>query len=74
MKIYTDYKNLKCESFNTYIVLKWRTIIEEYGTYIEYTKEEKNIVADALPIFPSNGNQENTQESTYKKEIASEIN
>ena len=30
-------------------------------------------MADALSIFPMNGNQETTQESTYEKEIVSEI-
>ena len=39
---------------------------------IEYLQGSKNITADALSIFPINGNQENTHESTYKK--VSEIN
>ena len=34
--------------FNTNIVLIWRLILEEYGKYIEYIKDEKNIVKDRL--------------------------
>ena len=34
----------------------------------------KYIVADALLRLPLNGNQETTQNSTYQKEIMSEIN
>ena len=32
------------------------------------------MVADAISIFTLNGNQETEQNSTYKKEIVSEIN
>ena len=55
--IYTDHKNLACKNFNTDIVLRWRLILEYYGPEIEYTKDEKNIVADTLSILPLNGNQ-----------------
>ena len=34
----------------------------------------ENIVADALSLFPLNGNQETTYKSTYQQEIVSEIN
>ena len=51
--------------FNTNRLLRWRLIIEEYGTYIEYIKSEKNMVSDALSIFAINRNQETTQKSTY---------
>ena len=52
-------------------MLRWRLIIEEYGPDIEYTQGDKNIVADALSRLPLNGNQETTQDPTYKKEILS---
>ena len=42
--------------FNIDRVLIWRLILEEFGTYIEYIKGEKNIVADALSRIPLNGN------------------
>ena len=35
------------------------------------SKAIKNIIVDVLSIFPVNGNQETTQESTYNKEIVS---
>ena len=47
-------------------MLRWRLILEDYGPDIEYIKGEKNIVSDALSIFPLNGNQENTHKSSYK--------
>ena len=31
LRIYTDNNNLTCTNFNTYIVLRWRLILEEYG-------------------------------------------
>ena len=55
-------------------MLIWRLILEEYGPDIEYIQGDKNIVAYALPRFPINWNQNNIQESKYKKEIVSETN
>ena len=48
LKIYTDHKNLTCKNFNTYRVLLWRIILEEYSPEIAYIPGGKNIVADAL--------------------------
>ena len=42
-------------------------ILEDYGPDKENIKGGNNILADALSIFPINGNQDTTQESTYKK-------
>ena len=39
--IYSDHKNLTCNIFSTDILLKWRIIIKEYGTDIEYIRGEK---------------------------------
>ena len=43
-------------------VLRWRLILEEYGTDIEYIQGSKNIVANVLSIFPINGNQWTTDQ------------
>ena len=67
LRIYTDNKKLTCKNFNTYRVLKWRLILEDYGPDIEYIKGEKNIVSDNLSIFLLNGSQETTQKTTYQK-------
>ena len=60
--------------FNTDRVLRWRLILEEYGTDIEYIKGENNMVAYGLSRIPLNGNQETTQKSTYQQGNISEIN
>ena len=48
LRVYTDIKNLTCKNFNTNRVLIWILTLKEYGTYIEYIKGKKNIVAEAL--------------------------
>ena len=40
---------------------------------IEYIPGKKNIVADVLSQLTNNGNQENTQESTYTTENMPEL-
>ena len=65
--MYTDHKKLTCNVLNTNRVLIWIPILEEYGTYIEFTKGENKIVAYALSRIPLNGNQETTQKSTYQQ-------
>ena len=72
--IYSDHKNLMCKKINTNIVLRWRLILEEYGSYIEYIKGENNIVAYGLSRITLNRNEETTQKSTHQQEIVSEIN
>ena len=42
--IYTDHKKRTYNNFNTYRVLIWRLILEEYAPEIEYIKGDKNIV------------------------------
>ena len=32
--IYTEYNNLTCKHLKTDRLLRWRIILEEYGTYI----------------------------------------
>ena len=71
LRIHTDHKKLICDFFDIDRVLRWRLIIEEYGTYIEYIKGEKNIVTDGLSRIHLNGNQETTHKSSYQQEIVS---
>ena len=65
--MYTDHRNLTCNVLNTNRVLRWIPILEEYGTYIEFTKGENKIVAYTLSRIPLNGNQETIQNSTYQQ-------
>ena len=51
LRVYTNHKNITCKNFNTNRVLILILILKEYGTYIEYIKGEKNIVAEALSRF-----------------------
>ena len=48
-------------------VLRWRLILEGYGTDIKYIQGNNNILADELSRFTINGNQYTKPESTYKK-------
>ena len=70
LRIYTDHKNISCKKFSNDRVLRWRLILEEYGLDIEYIKGEKSIVTDRLSMIILNGNQENTQKSTYQQECS----
>ena len=36
-------------------------MLKEYDYDIEYTQDDKSIVADALSIFPMNSNEDTTQ-------------
>ena len=64
-KIYTDHKQLMWNNFNTDRVLRWRLILEEYGHYIEYIQDAKNIAEDALSQLSNNRNQDIPHESAY---------
>ena len=48
IKVYTDYKNLTYETFNTERVTRWRLILEVYNLELIYIQGSKNIAADAL--------------------------
>ena len=43
--------------------------MEDFGPYIEYIQDNKNIVEDSLPIFLIFIVKETTHEYTYKKII-----
>ena len=49
-------------------VLRWRLIVEEYGTMIEYTQGKKYVLPDTISRFTINRNHETPQKSTYKNE------
>ena len=73
LKTLTKYKNLTCKNFNTYCVLGWRLIREDFITEIEYIQSKQTIGSDKLSRFPNNGNQYTTQESMYTTETMSEL-
>ena len=61
------------KNFNTDRVLRWITILAEYGPDIEFIPGEKNIDADAQSRLPNIRNQETTHESTYTRETMSKL-
>ena len=67
LRIYNDHNKFIWKNFNTDRVLLRELILEEYGSYIEYIRSEKDIVADALSIFTLNRNQRTTQNYSYQK-------
>ena len=56
--VYTDHKNLTYKMFNTKCVMRWRLILEEFGTELKYIKGENHVVADALSRLEKIPNQE----------------
>jgi RNase H-like domain found in reverse transcriptase len=50
--IFTDHKNLSFSKFTSSRVLRWRLMIEEFGSKIQYIKGSHNTVADALSRLP----------------------
>ena len=46
--VYTDHKNLTYRAFNTYSIIHWHLIIEEFSPKLVYVKGQNNIIADAL--------------------------
>ena len=73
LKIFTDYKNLTCEKFNTKHILRWRIILEEYSPDIEYIPGNKNMVEDESSILPNSINKKITHESKYTMETMLEL-
>ena len=56
--VYTDNKNLTYKMFNTKCIMRWRLILEEFGTELKYTKGENNVAADALSHLEKSNNQD----------------
>ena len=54
-------------------MLRWRLIIEEYGTYIQYIPRAKNILTDAMSRFLSDRQPKSTHESNYFAEMFLEM-
>jgi RNase H-like domain found in reverse transcriptase len=57
----TDHKNLMCKQFNTERVMRWRLLLEEFGSELHYIQGEHNIVADALHRL------DNTENEPYEQ-------
>ena len=64
IEIHTDHKNLVHETMlmNSDRVMRWRLIIEEYGTEIKYIPGTENVVADALRRLTMAEEEEKTKE------------
>ena len=56
--VYTDHKNLIYTNFNTERVIRWRLILEEFGSELKYIRGENNVVADALSRLERSDNQD----------------
>ena len=56
--VYTNHKNLTYNFFNTERVMRWRLILEEFGTELKYIKGENNILGNALSCLELSENQE----------------
>ena len=52
LTVYTDHKNLTVEKFTTERVLRWRLMLEEYGSKIKYIKGPDNDAKYALIRHP----------------------
>ena len=65
-------KQVCIQNFNINRVLRWRLILEEYGTDIKYIMNTINLVTDTLSWLPNNVNKETTHESMYKIKTMSE--
>ena len=55
IRVYTDHKNLthKLTSFTTQRVMRWRLLLEEYGSKYFYKEGAQNVLADALSRVPT---------------------
>ena len=53
IEIYTDHKNLVHETtlISSDIVMRWKSLIVEYGPEIKYIPGLENVVADALCLL-----------------------
>ena len=54
IKVFIDHKNLvhELKLKTSQRVMRWRLLLEKYGPEIEYIKDPKNVVADALSRLP----------------------
>ena len=55
--VYTDNKNLTYKILNTERIMRWRLILEEFGSNLKYIKGENNAVFNALSRLEINDNQ-----------------
>ena len=69
--VYTNHKNLTFENFTTERVLRWRLMLEEYGSEIKYINVPDNDASDALSRLPLINS--DVTESNVTREQLSEI-
>ena len=63
--IFTDHKNLTCDTFSTQRVMRWRLYVEEYAPKTKCMEEKLNVLVDAfshLPKFEDGGFVSKSQE------------
>ena len=56
--VYTNHKNLTYKTSNTERVMRWRLILEEFGSELKYIKGENNVVSDAFSCLEISYNQD----------------
>jgi hypothetical protein len=56
--VFADHKNLTYKNFNTERVMRWRLVLEEFATDLQYIKGTRNVVANALSRLPIDDDQE----------------
>lgn len=52
IRVYTDHKNITQPNISSQRIMRWRTIMEEYGIELIYLKGTHNVAADALSRLP----------------------
>ena len=52
IRVYTDHKNITQPNISSQRIMRWRTVMEEYGIEIIYLKGTHNVAADALSRLP----------------------
>ena len=52
IRIYTDHKNITQPNISSQRIMRWRTIMEEFGVELIYVKGSTNVAADALSRLP----------------------
>ena len=58
IRVYTDHKNITQPNISSQRIMRWRTIMEEYGIELIYLKGTHNVAADALSRLPRKNSDE----------------
>ena len=56
--VYTNHKNLTYKTSNTERVMRWRLILEEFGSELKYIKGENNVVSNDFSCLEISYNQD----------------